>query len=131
MTMTIFNVGVKAIIEKDDMVLLLHGGEKRDFWEGPGGRIDDDETIEQALRRELSEELPGIENVQVHELLYAKRMPGMPLGDKGLLLIWYRVTADFPKGVVLSDEHESYKWCTKEEVEQLASVGVWEAARKL
>ena len=131
MTMTIFNVGVKAIIEKDEKILLLHGGESRNYWEGPGGRIDDNETAEETLVRELQEELPGIANIRIGELLYVTRVPGMPLGDRGLFLVWYRVDADFPDGVKLSDEHESYEWCTRDEVKERASTGVWEAVQRL
>lgn len=126
-----FNVGVKAIIEHDGKILLLHGGDGRDFWEGPGGRIDDDETIGQTLRRELEEELPGIANIRIGQILHALRLPGMKLGDKGLFLVWYHVQAEFPDGVKLSDEHETYLWCSQQEVHELATDGVCEAVDML
>lgn len=119
-----FNVGVKAIIEHEGKVLLLR---KNDFWDTPGGRIDGDETTEATLHRELVEELPGIVNVRVGKLLHVVRLPGMPFGDHGLFLVWYQVTANFPNGVQLSDEHQEYRWCTREEVAELASVGINEA----
>ena len=131
MSMVIFNVGIKGVIQAGDKILLVHGGKDRSFWDTPGGRMDDDETVEQTLRRELQEELPGIENIEVHEILYANRIPGLALGDKGLFLVWYRVTADFPYGVHLSDEHESYKWCTKAEARELLSVNTREVVDKL
>ncbi len=125
-----FHVGIKAVIERDGKVLLLHKVSK-DIWEGPGGRIDGDETIEQALRRELDEELPGIENISVGELLHADRLPGRILGKHALLLIWYRVNADFPQGVAISDEHDDYGWFSMAEVEEKASDGIRQAVSRL
>lgn len=129
--MTPFNVGVKAVIERDGKVLIVRGGSDRDFWECPGGRIDGDETVEQALRRELEEELPGITNINIGRILHALRVPGMVLGDKGLFLVWYHVRADFPKGVQLSDEHRAYRWCNQDEVHELALEGTRRAVDAL
>ncbi len=123
-----FNVGVKAIIEHEGKVLLLR---KNDFWDTPGGRIDDNETTEDTLRRELAEELPGITNVRVGKLLHVLRLPGMTFGEHGLFLVWYHVVADFPDNVQLSDEHQEYRWCTREEVAELASAGISEAVESL
>lgn len=131
MAMTLFNVAVKAVIENEGKILLLHGGKSRDFWQCPGGRIDGNETIQEALHREIAEELPSAANVTIHEILHAERLPGMALDDRGILFIWYRVTADFPDGIVLSDEHDSYQWCGKKEVAEIASFGVADAVRKL
>jgi 8-oxo-dGTP pyrophosphatase MutT (NUDIX family) len=126
-----FNVGIKAIIANGDKVLMVQKANERAFWEGPGGRIDGDETVLATLERELREELPGIQNIQVHELLHADRVPGMALGEKGLFLVWYRVEADFPEGIRLSDEHQNFDWFTKEQAREVASFGVMEAIEKL
>lgn len=50
-----FRVSAKAIVVKDDKILLVQEPDGR--WELPGGGIDASETIEQALKRELKEEL--------------------------------------------------------------------------
>lgn len=128
---TLFNVGVKGLIRQNNKILLLRGNSRRDFWEAPGGRIDDNETIEQTLIRELNEELPGIDNISVGKLVHSVRLPGMPLGNKGLLLLWYEVNATFPEGVAVSDEHVEYRWCDVKESKELASFGVQEAIEKL
>jgi 8-oxo-dGTP diphosphatase len=120
--MKTFYVGIKGVIIKDDKVLILRSSTKngrRDMWEIPGGRIDDDETIEQALRRELQEELPNISNVDVHEILHAYRLLWEIDGDKGLTLIFYRVSADFDGEPKISEEHVAYKWATKDEALKL------------
>jgi len=109
MAITIFNVGVKGLIVDGDKVLIVKSS-SHGFWEAPGGRVDDNETIQETLIRELQEELPGIENIQVGRLLNVYRLPGMPLGDHGLMLMWYVVRADFPNGVSLSDEHQEFEW---------------------
>jgi 8-oxo-dGTP pyrophosphatase MutT (NUDIX family) len=52
-----FYVGCKGLIrDKGRGILLLHREYKSgDFWDVPGGRIDEDEDIEQTLIRELNE----------------------------------------------------------------------------
>jgi len=129
--MTVFNIGVKGIIVQSGKVLLVKRMTNDGFfWEAPGGRIDDNESLDQTLLRELKEELPGIVNIRIGELLHAARIPGMPLGDRGLTLIWYAVDAEFPDGVRVSEEHESYKWHTITEVERLGYKDLTEAIKR-
>ncbi len=56
---------VAAIIQREDMRILATQrgyGAFKDFWEFPGGRVEEGETLEAALRREIHEELAvGIE----------------------------------------------------------------------
>lgn len=116
--MKTFYVGIKAIIVQDNKILLLHAQDpikKRDYWEAPGGRIDDDETIQQALLRELHEEVPNIRDVNVGNALDAYRLPWDVKDDKSLVLIFYKVTAKFDGEPQISDEHTEYKWVDKDE----------------
>ena len=48
-----------AIILKDDRIFITQRGygEFKDFWEFPGGKIEKGETKEEALKREIMEEL--------------------------------------------------------------------------
>jgi 8-oxo-dGTP diphosphatase len=51
---------VAAVIERDGRFLVarrLKGTHLAGFWEFPGGKMQDDETQEDALRREIAEEL--------------------------------------------------------------------------
>lgn len=114
MSEKLFNVGIKAIIQKDKQYLIVRNA--KGFWEVPGGRMDADETIEETLRRELTEECPNIKDVKIHELLYAVRVHKDIKENVSLVLIFYRVTADF-EGVEpeLSHEHTEYRWLNKEE----------------
>ena len=116
--MKTFYVGVKGVIVRDSKVLILHTNAKHenrgDRWEMVGGRIDGDETIEQALRRELKEELPNIQNIQIGEILSANRIVKDIKGKNSLVLVFYRVGAEFVGGVPkLSEEHLEYKWADK------------------
>ena len=127
---TKFHIGVKAVIVLDGKLLLLH---KRslDLWEGPGGKVRDNESIAETLLRELHEELPGIQDVDIQEILHAQRLPGMTFGDTGLFLVWFRVNARFPDGVNISDEHDDYKWVELAEVDAMTSDEISEVIKKL
>ena len=121
--MKTFYVGVKGVIVKDGKALILRNSTKfgrADIWDVPGGRIDDDESIEQTLNRELKEELPNIKNVRVGSLLNAYRLHKDIDGDKSLVLVFFKVEADFNGDPELSDEHIDLQWVT--EAEAIATV---------
>lgn len=130
--MTLFNVGIKAVIEDAGKVLIVReSDDERDFWEIPGGRIDENETIEEALVRELNEELPGIKNVIIHEPLAAYRVPGLLFGDRGLFLICYRVTAKLPIMTRLSTEHDNFAWLSYDEAMEKVALDFKPAIQRL
>ncbi len=109
----LFNVGIKAVITQDNKVLIVKNSSG--FWEVPGGRIDGDETIEQALHRELREELPNIESIVLGKVVDARRLHKDIQDNVSLVLVFYTVTADFDGEPTLSSEHETYKWVAKDE----------------
>lgn len=102
-----YNV-VAAVIEVDGKVLCMQRGVTRysytsHLWEFPGGKIEEGETPEQALHRELLEEM-ALE-VEVHEHL-ATVTHDYP--DFTITLAAYRCTAatrDF-----IMREHASSRW---------------------
>jgi len=98
-------------------------------WESPGGRIDGDENFEQTLRRELVEELPGIEVKSIGELQGTHRLQGDIEHDTGLVLLYYLVGAALPVEVVMSDEHESYIWVNS--LEDLPRTGLNSENRRI
>lgn len=52
-----FHIAVKAVIVKDDKALVLKEASRFSGFDLPGGKIDENESIEEALKRELYEEL--------------------------------------------------------------------------
>ena len=54
-----------AIIIKDNEIFVTQRGygEFKDFWEFPGGKIEGNETPEEALKREIKEELEAKINI--------------------------------------------------------------------
>ncbi len=124
MAMKNFFVGVKAVIMRDGKVLILKDSSRPDFWDVPGGRIDDNETIEQTLLRELSEELPSHTNPKIGELINAYRIPGSIKDDLGLVLLFYRVELDFEGDIALSSEHTEWEWVGLDEALARGSDGI-------
>ena len=105
----LFYVGAKAAIEKNGKILWLNKAGGCSFLDLPGGRIQDQEHYIDTIARELSEELPGISNIQVGELLTAFDT-GWALSDGGLIWMVYSVKADLPEPIVLSPEHCGFEW---------------------
>ena len=60
---------VAAIIEKEDKILIAQRlkGEHQGLWEFPGGKVEDNETNEQALIREIKEEFET--DIQINSYL--------------------------------------------------------------
>ncbi len=112
-----FYVGVKGFVVKDGKMLLL---KKRGegFWEVPGGRIDDDESIEQALRRELKEEVSNIGDANIGEIVGAHRLQKNVDSDISLVLVYFLVHATISGDPELSEEHEDFMWADKHEALQ-------------
>jgi 8-oxo-dGTP diphosphatase len=87
--MDLLMVSAAALIDVHGHVLVQQRSAKRSMaglWEFPGGKVESGETPEQALARELNEELgiavdPGD--------LRAAGFASEPLGDRHLLLLLY------------------------------------------
>ena len=116
-----FQVGVKGIYIQNNKALLLKF--KRPdaslTWDLPGGRIDRDESIADAFTREVNEEINGIMQVQLRELLHAARAPGNFDDGTGLIWLFYSCHIDFTQ-LQLRDEHIGIKWATSQDLTWLA-----------
>ncbi len=110
-------VAVKGVIIRDGKWLIIKRSDSDDIgagtWETPGGRVDFGECPEEALVREIQEEV-GLD-ATVDGILYASSFMSNPF--RQVIIIHYRCAV--PQGnVSLSDEHSDYLWATKEELVQ-------------
>nr|WP_267902863.1 NUDIX domain-containing protein [Halomarina oriensis] len=102
------NVTQKAVTvgPTGDVLLVQH---PRGTWVVPGGRINDGETAEDALRREMHEET-GLDVRVERPVLTATDLWRNDDGDP-MFTVVYRCRAD-ERSVTLNEEHEDYVWLT-------------------
>jgi mutator protein MutT len=102
-----------AILESEGMVLVCQRkkGARYEFkWEFPGGKVEEGESIEQCLRRELHEEL-SVEIGTIHRT--EKEISHYP--DGGKYEVAFCFVADF-SGQLKNNVFEQYKWVTPDEL---------------
>ena len=104
---------IKAVNDKGENIIFATQrgyGELKGGWEFPGGKIEDGENPEDALKREIMEEL-GIE-IKVGDMIdtieYA--YPSFHLSMDCFF-------AEIVSGDLVLKEHEDAKWLTKEELD--------------
>jgi 8-oxo-dGTP diphosphatase len=115
--------GVSAAIVKDGKVLVVRRSVDDDFlagyYEMPGGGIDKGENHEQAVKREIQEELSL--NVKVlkpfHQFSYQPG-PNTTCMDYQYLVI-LEDNEDI-KNLKLSHEHDEYRWIGESELDNLS-----------
>ena len=83
-------------------------GEWKDWWEFPGGKMESRETPQQALKREIREELDA--EIEVGELL---RTIDYDYPNFHLTMHCFKCTLD---SVITLKEHEAAKWLKPEEL---------------
>jgi len=122
--------GIAALIWDSDSerYLLLRRSAQRDFeagaWECVTGRVEQGESFEQALYREVSEETGA--NVRIEFLLATTHFyRGAPLPENELLGTIYSCTLETPGAAALGDEHSELRWLTLVEIDQLLAEGHW------
>jgi len=81
-------------------------------WEFPGGKIDQGESPEAALKRELKEELDIDAEISKLRLVHTHSY-----GERGVLLLFYDV--HFWKGEPKTVYHESLRWTDPHSLETI------------
>lgn len=76
------------------------------MWEFPGGKVEPLESAEDALRRELREEL-GI-GVRLGPELEAESASGWPLNAKASMRVWFAEIADGEPSPL--EDHDELRW---------------------
>ena len=116
---------VAAVIRKDDKIFATQRGygEFKDGWEFPGGKIEEGEAPEQALAREIKEELDT--EIQVGKLIDTIEYD-YPKFHLSMDCFWCEIM----QGGLELKEHEAARWLSKEELYSVdwlpADVGVVE-----
>jgi 8-oxo-dGTP diphosphatase len=103
---------VTGLLRKNNQILLglrPKGESLAGAWEFPGGKIDQGENPEGALKRELQEEL-GIEA----EIGKLRLVHTHSYGERGVLLLFYDV--NFWKGEPKTIYHEDLRWVDPDEL---------------
>ncbi len=113
MEMKKFFVGAKAIIRSDRGVLLIKHA--NGYWDMPGGRLNDDEDLEEGLLRELREEVPNVIVRRIGEQAGAYRVHHDLVDDISLVIIFFLVDAVVPEELTLSEEHGGWQWVGKDD----------------
>ena len=105
---------VAAIIQKENKILATKRGygEFINMWEFPGGKIESGETKEQALVREIKEELNIEINVDKFAIDIEYQYPNFYLFMSGFM-------CSIKEGSIELLEHNDGKWITKEELNTL------------
>jgi 8-oxo-dGTP diphosphatase len=106
---------IKATNENGELVIFATQrgyGDFKDGWEFPGGKIEDGETPQNALKREIMEELET--EISVGELIHTIEYD-YPTFHLSMDCFW----CDVVSGDLVLKEHEAAKWLTKKELDSV------------
>ena len=102
---------VAAIIKNDNKYLIVQRNRKKHLglkWEFPGGKVQENETFEQALLREIKEELNI--TINIHEKIAEEKYK-----DDKIDIILYYYSCSLKSGNMKLNEHEDFSWVGKKD----------------
>jgi len=115
---------VAAVIVSEGRILCVKRGTGKysytsDRYEFPGGKVEEGETHEQALKREISEEL----NINIEILKY---LTTVHHHYPDFSIILHAFICEIGHGNIVLNEHKEYKWLLPEQLQCVE----WAAADK-
>ena len=105
---------VAAVIKKNNLYFIAQRNRNKHFayyWEFPGGKVDNQETFENALKREIKEELSI--NIRVFNHIASEKHKD----EKIDVNVHYFLCEPLDENIILS-EHEDMKWLQKNDLTQ-------------
>ena len=100
---------VAAVIKKDNLYLITQRNRDKHMglkWEFPGGKVEANETLKDALNREIHEELNI--NINIYEKLAEESYK-----DSEINIVLHYFLCSIKDGVINLNEHEAMKWIDK------------------
>lgn len=115
---------VAGILRKGERILVGRrpDGQLKDLWEFPGGKIEAGESPQEALKRELAEEL----GVEVLELSPVQLATTFSYPEVNILILLYLV--HYWRGEVTAKHHRELNWVLPQD---LLTLPIPEANRKI
>ena len=118
---------VAAIIRKENKIFATQRGygEWKDWWEFPGGKMEAGETAEEALKREIREELST-------EISLDKLLCTVEYDYPKFHLTMHCYLCSLQTEALHLNEHEAARWLTKEELDSVRWLPAdWEVIDKI
>ena len=107
-------VSAVALVDPDGRVLINKRPEGKymsGFWEFPGGKVRSDETFEEALSREVNEELNI--KINLHEKIGEEKYK-----DEEIDIILHYYLCSHQSGIMKLNEHENFAWVEKKDFDK-------------
>ena len=110
--MTAIKVSMGIILDSKGKILIAQRNLQKNFggmWEFPGGKQEANESPEQALIRELKEEL----SIEVEVL---RSFPPYDYKDEKIKISFYPIQCKIVGGMIMNNEHEEVKFISIDEI---------------
>jgi 8-oxo-dGTP diphosphatase len=105
---------VAAIIKRDKQYLIVQRNKNKHLglkWEFPGGKVHENENFEEALKREVQEELNITINIR-------KKIAEEGYKDETIDILLHYYLCSQKNGTIKLSEHENLAWVEKKDFEK-------------